>query len=441
MSGSRSSAHGEIAAPPAPNFRELFESAPGLYLVLLPDFRIAAVSDAYLAATMTRREEILGRGIFDVFPDNPDDHGATGVSNLRASLQRVRDLCRVDAMAVQKYDVRRPLSEGGEFEVRHWSPVNSPVLNAEGELTYIIHRVEDVSELVRLLEAGQEREQQTIELTARATAVEAEVLRRSRQLQDANEELRRLNASLEQLSQQAFEATRLKSEFLANMSHELRTPLNSIIGFASLMRSGKVGTLSPDHNEYVGDILSSGQHLLRLVNDILDLAKVEAGRMEFHAERRRLAELVNEVCSSLRPLALSRRIDVRVEIDGELLEVGVDPARLKQVLYNFLSNALKFTSEGGRVSVRASPEGPDEFRLAVADDGPGIREEDLGRLFVEFQQLDSSTSKRHQGTGLGLALTRRLVEAQGGRVGVQSSRSGSVFHAILPRGARALTGG
>src|SRR5919204_6135313 len=130
----------------APDFRSLFESAPGSYLVLTPDLRIVGVSGAYLRATMTRREEILGRGLFDVFPDNPDDPAASGVRNLADSLDRVLKNRRSDAMAVQKYDIRRPESEGGGFEERFWSPVNSPVLEPDGELAYIIHRVEDVTE-------------------------------------------------------------------------------------------------------------------------------------------------------------------------------------------------------------------------------------------------------------------------------------------------------
>src|SRR5437870_512376 len=125
-----------------PDFRALFEAAPGLYLVLDPDLCIVAVSDAYLAATMTKRDEIIGRGIFDVFPDNPDDPAATGESNLRTSLERVRRHCVVDTMAVQKYDIRRPAEEGGGFEVRYWSPVNSPVLDKRRQLRYIVHRVE-----------------------------------------------------------------------------------------------------------------------------------------------------------------------------------------------------------------------------------------------------------------------------------------------------------
>jgi PAS domain S-box-containing protein len=151
------------------DFRSLFESAPDCYLVLDPELVIVAVSDAYLRATMTRREEIVGRGLFEVFPDNPDDLQATGVGNLRASLDRVRRDRVADTMAVQKYDIRRPTSDGGGFEVRYWSPLNSPVLGADGELAYIIHRVEDVTEFVRLQEQGSQQRQ-------RNQRMEAEIL-------------------------------------------------------------------------------------------------------------------------------------------------------------------------------------------------------------------------------------------------------------------------
>src|SRR5947209_8044703 len=151
-----------------PDFRALFESAPGLYLVLAPDLTIVAVSNAYLRATMTERAAIQGRNIFDVFPDNPNDPAATGARNLRASLERVLHNRAADAMAVQKYDIRRPEWQGGEFEERWWSPVNSPVLDADGSVSYIIHRVEDVTEFVRLKQQEALEHRRAEELSGRA---------------------------------------------------------------------------------------------------------------------------------------------------------------------------------------------------------------------------------------------------------------------------------
>jgi PAS domain S-box-containing protein len=237
-----------------------------------------------------------------------------------------------------------------------------------------------------------------------------------------------------QLEERMQQASRLKSEFVANMSHELRTPLNAIIGFAELMVDGKVSPESPRHEEFLTHILASGRHLLQLVNDILDLSKVEAGKMEFRPEAVDLSTIVVEVVAMLRTVASSKRLRITERVDAEVKHVVLDPARFKQVLYNYLSNALKFTPEGGQVSVRVTAEGGKAFRLEVEDSGVGIKEADLGRLFIEFQQLDAALTKKHAGTGLGLALTKRIVEAQGGSVGVRSLPGrGSVFHAVLPR--------
>jgi signal transduction histidine kinase len=237
---------------------------------------------------------------------------------------------------------------------------------------------------------------------------------------------------LEAQNRRVQEANRLKSEFLANMSHELRTPLNSIIGFAELLQGGEIASDSPEHREFLGDILKSGRHLLELINDVLDLAKVEAGKIEFRAEPVKLGHLLDEVTAVLRGLAAVKRIRLETELDPEVDELTIDPARLKQVLYNYVSNAIKFTADGGRIAIRAQPHGQDAFRIEVDDNGIGIAPADIGRLFVEFEQLDAGAS--HAGTGLGLVLTKRIVEAQGGTVGVKSTLGkGSIFFAVLPR--------
>jgi len=250
---------------------------------------------------------------------------------------------------------------------------------------------------------------------------------------------------LEQVSRQSFElemqnrriqeATRLKSEFLANMSHELRTPLNAILGFSELLRDGVVPPGSPEHREFLDDIVKSGRHLLQLINDVLDLARVEAGKVDFRPEPIDLEMVAREVMSIVRMISVTKNIRIDVSIDTELREgIFLDPARLKQVLYNFVSNALKFTPAGGVVTVRARPHGEESLLLEVEDTGPGIAPEDIKRLFIEFQQLEAGLAKEHSGTGLGLALTRRLAEAQGGSAGVRSTvGKGSVFHVILPR--------
>ncbi len=246
------------------------------------------------------------------------------------------------------------------------------------------------------------------------------------------ESLREKSDALEAENLRVQEASRLKGEFLANMSHELRTPLNAITGFAELLIDGDVKPDSPEHDEFLRDIMTAGLHLQRLISDVLDLAKIEAGNLQFHPEVIDVRTVVDEVCTVLRSVAAERRVEIHSTV--EVGEATLDPGRLKQVLYNYLSNALKFSERGSHVEVRATVEVGDRIRVEVVDFGAGIASEDIGRLFREFQQLEGGSAKRHQGTGLGLALTKRLVEAQGGSVGVDSQLGrGSRFFAVLPR--------
>jgi protein-histidine pros-kinase len=228
-------------------------------------------------------------------------------------------------------------------------------------------------------------------------------------------------------------ANRTKSEFLANMSHELRTPLNGIIGFSEFLHDERPGPLNGKQKEYLNDILMSGRHLLQLINDILDLSKVEAGRMEFFPERFDVAEVVEEARVALSPQAEAAGIRIDTVSSAQHAPVELDRQKLKQVLLNLLSNAVKFTPAGGRVEVGHGIAADGMLELWVEDSGIGIQPEDLGKLFVEFQQLDSGTSRRYGGTGLGLALVKRIVELQGGRIAVRSEPGrGSVFTVRLP---------
>jgi PAS domain S-box-containing protein len=248
------------------------------------------------------------------------------------------------------------------------------------------------------------------------------------------EQIREQSSRLEEQNRTIVEANRLKTEFLANMSHELRTPLNAIIGFAQLLRDGNVPPDAPEFREFLTDIVQSGWQLLALINDVLDLAKVEAGKIDFHPEQVDIGELLQDVAHLQRTRARTSEISIAVEADPNLGEVETDPARMTQIINNYLSNALKFTPKGGRIVLRALPNGASGFRVEVEDTGIGIAPEDISRLFVEFQQLEAGAAKTHSGTGLGLALTKRLVEAQGGSVGVTSALGkGSTFYAVFPR--------
>jgi signal transduction histidine kinase len=297
------------------------------------------------------------------------------------------------------------VSADGPTRVVAVEPTLFPLRDKAGAVRHVVLCLKDVSAEMRLRET----------LAAQA---------------EAHADYQRLT-----LQQQQTEAeSRLKSEFLANMSHELRTPLNAVLGFAELIADDIVPMGSPQYREFLGHILSSGRHLLRLINDVLDLTKVEAGRMDFRPEQLDPARLVQEVCDVLSTGARGRRVVIDVHCDARVPEAFLDPVRFKQVLFNYVSNALKFSHEGGRVDVRLLPAGPDHLRIEVQDAGIGIAREQQDRLFVEFQQLDPGHAKLHRGAGLGLALTRRLVEAQGGTVGVDSQLGrGSTFYAVLPR--------
>ena len=271
-------------------------------------------------------------------------------------------------------------------------------------------------------------------------------------LGEREEELRRVNLSLEQkvrertaeleLKQSQLitanveleRASRLKSEFLANMSHELRTPLNAVNGFSELLLEQTYGPLLPKQRRYVENVLASGKHLLQLINDILDLSKIEAGRMDVRHEEFSLRQAIESAASVIQPLAQKKGLAVDVTIEEGLDHVQLDPGKTKQILYNLMSNAVKFTDNGSiQISAARPAAAPQWVEVVVADTGIGIRAEDQVRIFREFEQVDGSHARRYEGTGLGLALTRRLVELQGGTIRVESTVGrGSRFVIRLP---------
>jgi signal transduction histidine kinase len=242
--------------------------------------------------------------------------------------------------------------------------------------------------------------------------------------------LNRMNDELGRLYEELETASRHKSEFLATMSHELRTPLNAIIGFSQVLKEQMYGELNAKQADYVDDVLSSGQHLLNLINDILDLAKVEAGRMELHPATFALPELLENAVSMVRERATRQGISVTIATDPSVSLMEGDERKVKQILFNLLSNAVKFTPGGGQVTL-ASSAADGQVEISVRDTGVGISAEDQERIFEEFYQVGASRTQ--EGTGLGLALTRRLVELHHGRLGVESEPGvGSTFTVTLP---------
>ena len=399
-----------------PDFRLLFEGAPGLYLVLTPDFKIVAVSEAYLRATMTKRAEIIGRALFDVFPDNPDDPAATGVANLRASLDRVRAQRVPDTMAVQKYDIRRPESEGGGFEERFWSPTNSPVLDANGELAYIIHRVEDVTEFLRLKTIGSE-------LGTRAEQMEAEVYLRAQEVAEANRHLAQLAARLETSNQEL-------ESFSYSVSHDLRAPLRVIDGFSLALLEDHGKSLPPEGQDLLSRMRQQAQRMAQLIDDLLEFSRL--GRKPLDVASVDLAALARTVVQDLGQANTDRKLDVTV---GELPPAMGDRALLRQVLTNLIGNAFKFTRQRPDAQVEIGWRDDDgECVYYVKDNGAGFDMRYASKLFGVFQRLHPAAD--FEGTGVGLALVQRIIHRHGGRIwGEGRVNEGATFSFTLSAGS------
>lgn len=406
-----------------------------MYLVLAIDFTIVAASDAYLRATMTRREDILGRDIFEVFPDNPDDPTATGVSNLRASLERVLQNGIPDAMTVQKYDVRRPKDQGGDFEERYWSPVNSPVFDDENKLSYIIHRVEDVTDFIHLKQAGIEQGKRTESLRARAEQMEAEIYLRAQEVAEANTKLRDANAELARLYKKTRELDQLKTQFFANVSHELRTPLALMLGPTSRLLADT--QLSAEQRRNLELVDRNARNLLKHVNELLDLSKLEAGRMGLTYSQVDIVQLFRLVASYFESIAQERRVQFTVDTPDALLVEG-DAGKLEQVFLNILSNAFKFVPDDGFVTCSLRFESGSVL-VTVADNGPGVAPELRETIFEPYRQAEHSEGQ-FGSTGLGLSIAREFVRLhKGDIIVVGPPEGGALFQIILPLRAAANT--
>jgi signal transduction histidine kinase len=404
----------------SPDFQALFQSVPGLYLVLTPDLTIVAVSDAYLQATKTQREQILGRGIFDVFPDNPNDPHADGVRNLRASLHRVLEKRATDPMPVQKYDIRRPDAEGGGFEERYWSPVNSPVLGQNSELRYIIHRVEDVTEFVRLRQFGSEQEKLTAELRSQAERMEAEIFQREKQLEESRRQ------RLESVGRLA-----------GGVAHDFNNLLGVILGCAQLLEDQT--TNSPLTQRLLGQIRQATEKAATLTKQLLAYSSQQV--LEPH-----ILDL-NGVVQKIEPLlrrVIGEHIDIQTKLSANLGRVKADPGQLEQVIMNLAINARDAMPNGGKLFFETADVEADEaytqqhtgvtpgfyVMLAVSDTGVGIDSSVRERIFEPF----FSTKDRGKGTGLGLATVQGIVKQSGGYIWVYSEPGmGTTFKIYLPR--------
>ena len=391
-----------------------------MLLVLLPDaprYTMVAASTARFRVTHTTRDT-LGRGLFEVSPDNPDnpdDPGATGTSNLRSSLDRVVSTRKADTMPVQKYDIRGP---DGTFEARYWSPKNLPVLSPSGEVLYILHRVEDITEMVRVSEAGDE-------LRGRNREMEREVLRRSNELADVVRELRAANTQLAELDA-------AKTAFFSNISHEFRTPLTLMLGPLEEELADSTPLLTPRRTR-LEIAHRNSLRLLKLVNSLLDFARTEAGRTQALFQPTDLARLTAELASSFHSAVERGGLTLTIDCPPLPEPIYVDLEMWEKIVLNLLSNAFKHTFQGG-ITVHLAPT-ERSVELSVQDSGVGIPKDEIPRLFERFHRVRGTASRTHEGTGIGLSLVRELVQLHGGSIRVESEVGlGSRFTVSVPTG-------
>ncbi len=386
--------------------QSLFESLPGLYLVLTPEFKIVAVSDAYLEATMTERAKIIGQGLFEVFPDNPDEPAATGEINLRASLNRVLEQRVPHTMAIQKYDIRRP---DGVFEERYWSPINSPLLGADHQVQYIIHRVEDVTEFVRSKSPSVSG---SAEMNARMEQMEAEIFQSSQKIQSANKQLEAANKELE--------------SFSYSVSHDLRAPLRAMDGFSRAVLEDYGAQLPADGLRYLQIIRTSAQRMGNLIDDLLSFSRLS--RAPLSKRTIKVSRLVQDTLEELNSQREGRQIQLSIT---DLPDCEGDPALLKQVWINLLSNALKYTHkrESAEIEIGCNPvEGRNVYH--VRDNGTGFDMRYAHKLFGVFQRLHRAED--YDGTGVGLAIVQRIIHRHGGRVWAEAAvDQGATFYFTL----------
>ena len=351
------------------NWRSLVESVPDIISTIDLQYRLQFVNR--LPPTLELKpEDLVGKSVFDFLPE--EHH------------QRIKEACTkvIETGELATYEVQGLISG-------YWYASCIGPIQQEGELVGFVMASANITD----------RKQAEIELQHSKETAEY--------------------------------ASRAKSDFLANMSHELRTPLNAIIGFAEILRDELVGTINAEQKECVNDIHISGQHLLEMINDILDLSKIEAGKMVLHLETFSIVEAVEEVNTIITALAVKKHLDLTLNYNRNC-QIEADRVKFKQIFYNLLSNAVKFTPEGGRVATHLKVTDT-ELYAEVIDTGIGISEADQAKLFAPFTQIDTSKSRRYGGTGLGLALTHRLIMLHGGEISVKSEEGkGSNFTLRIP---------
>ncbi|MBP6758322.1 MAG: PAS domain-containing protein [Flavobacterium sp.] len=419
---------------PQIDFQKVIENVSSIYIILSTELDILYVNEALEKASMRKRKDILGRNLFEVFPDNPEDKSADGVSNLSNSLHSVIKNKKQHTMAVQKYDIERP---DGTYEVRYWSPLNIPVLNSENELEYIIHRVEDVTEFVLIKNEQQNKDNINIDLQKKVSDMEVEIIKRSREIQDLNFELEkkvkertetllRREATLEKQNKKLQNQNKELEQFTYIASHDLQEPLRSLISFSELLEKEFAGKLGENGEFYINFISKSSKRMQLLVKGLLDYSRI--GREK---------KLVEIDCNQIMKDVLS---DMIITIEESNAEITVSDlphlkgyeTEIRQLFQNLVSNALKFRKKDVAPKIKIfAQKKEDDWLFSVQDNGIGIEENNKQKLFVIFKRFNNR--EEYEGTGIGLAHCKKIVELHGGTIWADSKfGEGSTFHFTIP---------
>lgn len=373
------------------NANAILEAAPDLYLILNPRLEIVGASNAYLKATKTIREEILGRGIFDVFPDNPEEIEATGVQNLRASLMIVLEQKIPNAMAVQKYDIQRPPSEGGGFEERYWSPLNSPVLGSDNQVQYIIHRVQDVTEYIK-------QHQLTEELRLRTGNMELEIYKTAQEIQKTNKLLQAANKDLESFAYVA--------------SHDLKAPLRALDNIVTWIEDDRDTKLSEESTKLFALFKERLQRMHNIIEGVLKYSR--AGRIDVEVSPVNTKNLLCEILKSLNPPH-----EFTFRLIDPLPVFNTTKTPLDQVFSNLISNSIKYHHRKDGIIEISMQEKEDFYEFSVKDDGPGIDPKYHEKIFEIFSTLQSKD--KSDSTGIGLSIVKKIILSQGGKISINSN--------------------
>ena len=421
------------------NYKEIFHAVPTACLILAPtnDFTIVAVNDAYLHTTMTVRKEILKRGIFDVFPDNPDDPSADGTTSLRNSLEKVLKNKVTDVMGILKYDIRKPNDEGGEFEVRYWRPMNLPVVNKNDNVVAIIHRAEDVTEFVLLKKKSEDQGGLTQELQLKIDQMEAQIFINEKENAKilVREEQERLRAK------EANEYRTKLEKFIDMICHEIRNPLNGITGHTDLINNYLNGlkkkTIDVEMVKCIDFILDGlkaiktcASHQKIITDDVLDFSRLEVKKLKLNIHSFRPSEVISSVISTFSAAIHAKGLVKTLNLPKENPIVMGDSSRVSQIIMNIVSNAIKYTVKGSiDITVRYFFSGTDvDIEVSVADTGIGMTNAEQLHLFERFFQANPKASAEYGGSGLGLFITKDLVELMDGEIKVSSKKDvGSIF--------------